>query len=80
MEQEEARKRHNALAPVIVKAICGPVTKDKETIPDVLLLLESVIAGAVIFLAAPGHDEAVIDTIIDGVRERVAELRKNELH
>lgn len=80
MDQEAARQYHNTAAPLIVKMICKNAVDSPDGVPDVLLLLETVAAGVVTFLAKPGSDDhAIVDELLDGIKGRVAELRQKEL-
>ena len=45
----------------------------------VLLLLESVVTGVLSVIVKQGGDEPVLDSFIEGVRQRMAEIRLGDL-
>jgi hypothetical protein len=46
---------------------------------DVLLLLESVVTGVLSVIVKLGGDEPVLDSFMEGVRQRMAEIRLGDL-
>lgn len=66
---------HNRVAPAALNAIIRPIHEAGGSIEDVLVVLESVIVGVVLYGAKVGGDEIVVDTIMDGVKARLAEQR-----
>ncbi|ADH91756.1 hypothetical protein Snov_4500 [Ancylobacter novellus DSM 506] len=65
---------HNATAGPIVAAIVKPTLKAGGSMTEVLVLLESVIAGTIVTVARMGGDEIVLDAVIDEVRDRSREM------
>ena len=70
---------HNELAGPIVASIVKPPLEDGGDFTDVLILLESVILGVVMMAVKLGGDEKVLDVVIEGARERLAEARLKDL-
>lgn len=66
---------HNASAGEIVRQIVRPTIEAGGDIKDVLVLLESIVAGVLLFAVKTGADNRVLDTFIEGVRLRMAEIR-----
>jgi len=67
---------HNELAGPIVAAIVKPIADAGGTYEDVLVLLESVIAGVVLFITKPGGEGPVWEALHVGVGARIRELKK----
>ena len=67
---------HNRLAGEIVASIVKPVMASGGDFTDVLVLTESVVLGVVLCLAKHGSGEVVFDKFTEGVRHRLADLRK----
>lgn len=65
---------HNATAGPIVAAIVKPTLKAGGGMPEVLVLLESVIAGTLVTICKLGGDEIVLDAVMDEVRDRTREM------
>lgn len=66
---------HNRIAPEALKAIIRPINEAGGSVEDILVVLESVIVGVVLYGAKVGGDEIVVDTIMEGVKARLAEQR-----
>ena len=73
-DQEEV----NRSAVPIVRAIMTPLLEGGDEM-DVLLLLESVVTGVLSVIVKLGGDEPVLDSFIEGVRQRMAEIRLGDL-
>lgn len=70
---------HNVVAPAALKALCGPIIAGGGTGGDVLIALESVVAGAFLMAVNLGGDNIVFDVMVDRLRERLAEDRLGDL-
>ena len=66
---------HNRDVGGIVKAIIKPTLDAGGDMSSVLVLLESVIVGVLLFAAKVGGDEPVLETLMEGVKTRLAEQR-----
>lgn len=66
---------HNRDVGGIVKAIIKPTLEAGGEMTDVLVILESVIVGVLLFAVKIGGDEKVLDKLMEGVKERLAEQR-----
>jgi hypothetical protein len=66
---------HNRVAPEALKLIVGETMTNGGTFEDVLITLESVIVGVMLLAVKLGGDEKVIDVMIAGAKERLAEKR-----
>jgi hypothetical protein len=66
---------HNQIAGPIVASIVKPVIESGGGMTDVLVVLESVILGVVLFGVKLGGDERVLDEVMLHVKERLAEQR-----
>ena len=66
---------HNRIAGPIVASIVKPIIESGGECTDILVLLESVIVGVSLAIVKLGGDEIVLDTLFDGVKARLAELR-----
>lgn len=66
---------HNRLAGQIVASIVRPPLETGGSETDVLILLESVILGVMLAVVKLGGDVVVLDTVIERVKERLAEQR-----
>ena len=66
---------HNQLAGKVVASIVKPPLDNGGDTKDVLVLLESVVTGVVLAVTKLGGDEIVIDTFMEGVKERLAKDR-----
>lgn len=69
---------HNRLAGDIVKMIVMPPLEAGGDFKDVMVLLESVIAGVVLVMFKLGGDNIVLDTVLAGVKARVEEIMARE--
>lgn len=68
-------KLHNQVAPAALKALCTPIIDAGGDGIDIMVALESVVAGAFVMAVRLGGDNIVLDTLMDRVRERLAEDR-----
>lgn len=66
---------HNKLAGQIVAAIVKPPIDAGGEYTDVLVVLESVIVGVMLVVTKLGGDEIVLDTVVTGVKARLAKIR-----
>lgn len=66
---------HNRLAGDIVKAIVKPILDSGGSMTDVLVLTESIVLGVILMAVKLGGDEIVLDTLVEGVKRRLAEQR-----
>lgn len=66
---------HNRLAGQIVASIVRPPLEAGGTTTDVMVLFESVVVGVSLAVIKLGGDEAVLDVVLKGARERLAEIR-----
>ncbi|MPZ58474.1 MAG: hypothetical protein GEU91_18675 [Rhizobiales bacterium] len=66
---------HNRMAGEIVRSIVKPPLDAGGQMTDVLVLLESVVLGVILVAVKMGGDEIVLDTLVDGVKKRLAEQR-----
>lgn len=74
-DSERQRLLHNKLAGEIVRSIVAPVKAAGGTEEDILVLTESVLVGVCAVIVKLGGDNAVLDVIVDGARQRLAEMR-----
>lgn len=68
---------HNLVAPLAVKTICKATLDNGGDGADVMVTLESVIAGTFLILS-PNNDHSdddVIDTLCAGLKERMKDVR-----
>lgn len=72
-------KLHNALAGQIVASIVRPPMEAGGSFEDVLILTESVILGVILTVVKLGGDEIVLDTVIERVKQRLAENRLKDI-
>jgi hypothetical protein len=76
--RDEEAELHRAVP--IVRAILAPLLDENGGDEmDVLLLLESVVTGVLSVIVKLGGDEPVLDKFIEGVRQRMAEIRLGDL-
>lgn len=66
---------HNRDAGKIVSEIVKPTLDAGGDMVQVLILLESVVTGVLTVAVKFGGDNFVLDTFIEGVRQRMAEIR-----
>jgi hypothetical protein len=66
---------HNQDAGRIVADIIKPTLDAGGTMVEVLVLLESVIAGVMYIGVKVGCDEFVFDRMVENVKHRMAEMR-----
>ncbi len=69
---------HNRMVVEIIKLIVEPTIKSGGRAADVLVLLESVITGVIFYLVKIGGDEIVVDRLMAGVKQRLAEKRASK--
>ena len=67
---------HNQLAGPIITAIITPVVKAGGNYQDVIVLLETIIAGTILFISKPGGEGIIWDALHEGVGERLVDLRE----
>lgn len=77
--REQVVALHNILAGKIVSDIVRPTIGVGGTIPDVLVLLESVVVGVLTLAVKIGGDNHVLDIFEASVRERMAKIRLGNL-
>ena len=70
---------HNRLAGQIVASIVKPPLEAGGNLTDVLVLMESVVTGVLSAVVKLGRDGPVLDLFIEGVRERMANIRLKDL-
>ena len=70
---------HNQIAGQIVASIVKPPIEAGGDYKDVLIVLESVIMGVMLVTARLGGDEIVLDTVVERVKERLAEKRLGDI-
>lgn len=66
---------HNQLAGEIVK----PVLESGGSLTDVMVLTESVLLGVCLTCVRLGGDEKVLDTMVEAVKGRLAEIRLGDI-
>lgn len=74
-----AHDLHNRLAGEIVASIVRPAFQVRGSITDIMVLTESVLVGVCLTCVKLGGDERVLDTMMQGVRQRLAEIRLKDL-
>lgn len=72
---ETVHELHNRLAGELVKQIVKPTLAAGGDMADVLVLLESIVAGVLTIAVMTGGDEQVLDVFQANVRQRMAEIR-----
>ncbi len=65
---------HNRIVGEIVKSIVVPPLTAGGDYKDVMVVLESVIAGVVLGMFKLGGDNIVLDTVMDAAKARVQEI------
>lgn len=70
---------HNRIAGEIVASIVKPPLEAGGKFTDVLVVLESVVVGVMLVGVKLGGDEIVLDTLVAGVKKRLAEQRLGDL-
>jgi hypothetical protein len=75
MSEDDIRAIHNEAAGRIVIEIVRPTIAAGGGPEDVLILLESVVTGVLTLVAKLGGDDRVLDVLVEGVRDRMAEIR-----
>lgn len=65
---------HNRIVGEIVKSIVVPPLTAGGDYKDVMVVLESVIAGVVLGMFKLGGDNIVLDTVMDAAKVRVQEI------
>lgn len=66
---------HNRIAGEIVASIVRPPIEAGGTMLDVMVVLESVVTGVILAGVRMGGDERVLDTLVEGVKARLANQR-----
>jgi hypothetical protein len=69
---------HNRDIGPIIRAIVKPTLEAGGSYTEILVLLESVITGVMLFAVKPGGDDVVLEQLVDGVKCRLAEHRAND--
>jgi hypothetical protein len=69
---------HNRDVGSIVRSIIKPTLDAGGEITDILVMLESVIVGVMLFAVKPGGDQPVLDNVVEGVLGRLAEQRRSK--
>lgn len=69
---------HNRIVGEIVKSIVVPPLTAGGDYKDVMVILESVIAGVVLGMFKLGGDNIVLDAVLDGAKARVQEIMARE--
>jgi hypothetical protein len=64
-----------AAADEIIRQIVKPTIEAGGDLIDVLVLLESVVAGTLVAITRFGGDDQVLDTLSEAVRTRMAKMR-----
>lgn len=72
---EPQNEIHNRVAGEIVKSIVKPPLDAGGGMTDVLIVLESVILGVMLFAVKLGGDDKVLDFLVERVKRRLAEQR-----
>lgn len=70
---------YNQLVGEIVGQIVKPPIDAGGDMQDVLVLLEGVVAGVILFGVKMGGDERVLDVLIEGVKVRLARARLHDV-
>ena len=76
----EQRIIHNFLSGRIVKSIVRTPLDAGGGKTEVLVLLESVILGVILAIAKLDDAEIVLDIVVEGVKERLAEIRLKDIN
>lgn len=71
---------HNVKVGDIVKAIVKPVLESGGGATDIMVLTESVVIGVALMCIKLGGDEAVLDVMLAGAKQRLAEIRLTDLN
>ncbi len=79
LNDEAATELHNRLAKQIVEQIVKEPIAAGGTMSDVMLLCESVLVGVVLGCFQLGSDVKVLDSIVGRVKERLAQVRLEDL-
>lgn len=69
---------HNRLSREIVMTIIRETVGAGGTPTQALILTESILVGVTLTLVKLGGDEKVLDVMVDGARQRLAEIRLAE--
>lgn len=70
------RRVNDAATKALEALLKGTVGKGCQPV-DAIIACESTIVGLVLAVSRPGGDEIVVDTIFEGVKARLAEVRLN---
>lgn len=70
---------HNQLTNEFVQKIIRETLAAGGTYRDVMIVTESILLGAVLLCVRLGGDERVLDTMVEGVKARLAEARLTNL-
>jgi hypothetical protein len=66
---------HNRDVGLLIKAVIKPTLEAGGSFFDVLVLLESIVVGVIMFGIKAGGDEHVLDVLVERIKERLAEQR-----
>jgi hypothetical protein len=66
---------HNEEAGRLIREIMRPTLASGGTMTDVFVLMESILLGFVLMNVKLGGDEVILDTLMSGVKGRLAEHR-----
>ena len=66
---------HNKLAGKISTDIIKSVLTSGGSVTDVMVLTESVVVGVALACIKLGGDEKVLDVMLEGAKQRLAEIR-----
>jgi hypothetical protein len=79
LDEVAAAELHNRLAQQIVSQIVNEPIAAGGTMSDVMMLCESVLVGVVLGCFRLGSDVKAFDLIVTRVKERLAEVRLEDL-
>lgn len=79
MTRNYTSDHHNHLTRQFTLNILGEALRAGATTEEVMVLMESCLMGAYLTLVKLGGDEKVLDVMVDGVRQRLAEHRLGDI-
>lgn len=65
----------NQAAIASLRALTSPLHANSARAADYLIALEGVVVGVLLLVCKPGGDEATLEVMVAGVRERLADAR-----
>lgn len=74
-----ASELHNRLAGDIVASIVRPPLEQGGTVGEVMVLCESVVVGVALACIKLGGDEAVLNSMMERAKQRLAQLRLSDI-